>query len=123
MVSLPWAYQTAGMGFGCVISITSFIISFYTCSLIIKTAKNDTDYIFTLKKYYGKPGYYMGLIGPTILVFGAITVYFVVITQSLYPLLVVLLKEVLHMDVNMVNPNEPPYYHFGEFSASYVALF
>jgi hypothetical protein len=47
--------------------------------LIIITAKNDKDYIFTLKKYYGKWGWYMGLIGPTILIFGAIAVYFVVI--------------------------------------------
>jgi len=69
-------------------------------------------------------GYYIGLIAPTILVFGAITVYFVVITQSLYPLLVVLLKDVFKIEsINMVNPMEPPYYHFSEFSVSYVAIF
>jgi len=123
MVSLPWAYQTAGLGFGCFISLTSFLVSFYTCALIMRTAKHDKDYIFTLKKYYGNPGYYMGLVGPTILIFGAITVYFVVITQSLYPLLVVLLKEVFKMDINFVNPNREPYYHFSEFSCSYVAIF
>ena len=91
--------------------------------MIIKSAKNDKDYIFTLKKYYGKPGYYIGLIGPTILIFGAITVYFVVITQSLYPLLVVVIKKVFKLDYEMINPNDPPYYHFGSFSASYVAIF
>ena len=79
MVSLPWAYLESGIILGIMISFTSFVISFYTCSLIIKTAKNDEDYVFTLKKYYGKPGFYIGLIGPTVLIFGAITVYFVVI--------------------------------------------
>jgi amino acid permease len=79
MVALPWAFYQSGIILGCVISFTSFAISYYTCSLIIKTAKNDTDYVFTLKKLYGMKGFYMGLIGPTILIFGAITVYFVVI--------------------------------------------
>lgn len=124
MVALPWAFQSSGLLFGITVSFTSFVISFYTCALIIKSAKNDTDYIFTLKKYYGKPGYYMGLIGPTILIFGAITVYFVVIVQSLYPLLVVIIKKGFKMDdYNIINPLAKPYYRFDTFSCSYVALF
>ena len=79
ITQLPWAFQQSGFILGIVISLTSFLISYYTCNLIIITAKNDKDYIFTLKKYYGKWGWYMGLIGPTILIFGAIAVYFVVI--------------------------------------------
>ena len=54
MVSLPWSFQSSGILLGLIVSFTSFVISFYTCSLIIKTTKKDTDYIFTLKKYYGK---------------------------------------------------------------------
>jgi len=54
VVSLPWAFQNSGILLGITISFTSFLISFYTCALIIKTAKKDSDYIFTLKKYYGK---------------------------------------------------------------------
>jgi len=123
MVSLPWSFQNSGVLLGILISFTSFVISFYTCSLIIKTAKNDKDYIFTLKKYYGNWGYYIGLIGPTILIFGAITVYFVVIVQSAYPLLLVLFKNVFGMNLEYVNPNTPPYFHFNEFSASWIALF
>ena len=79
MVSLPWAFSESGIILGILISFTSFIISYYTCALIIITAKDDSDYVFTLKKYYGMKGWYLGLIGPTILIFGAITVYFVVI--------------------------------------------
>lgn len=124
MVSLPWAYLESGIVLGIFISFVSFIISFYTCALIIKTAKDDEDYVFTLKKYYGKPGFYIGLIGPTILIFGAITVYFVVIVQSIYPILFLLLKKVFKMDgLTYHDPNEPPYYHFEEFSCSYVSIF
>lgn len=65
----------------------------------------------------------MGLIGPTILIFGAITVYFVVIVQSLYPLVVVVMKKGFHMDYEMLNPLEKPYYHFEKFSTSYCAIF
>lgn len=107
---------------GILISFTSFVISFYTCSLIIKTAKNDEDYVFTLKKYYGKPGFYIGLIGPTVLIFGAITVYFVVIVQSLYPILYLIFKKGFKMDLDYINPNESPFFHIETFSSSYVAL-
>ena len=79
LVSLPWAFQTAGCVFGPIIALTSFLVSYYTCYLVIETAKKDKDYTFTLKKYFGKPGYYMGLLGPMLLILGAITVYFVVV--------------------------------------------
>ena len=54
MVSLPWSFQSSGIVLGLIVSFTSFVISFYTCSLVIMTTKKDSDYIFTLKKYYGK---------------------------------------------------------------------
>ena len=54
VVSLPWAYQQAGLLLGTFISFTSFIISYYTCYLIIYTARKDTDFFDTVKRYYGK---------------------------------------------------------------------
>lgn len=107
---------------GIMISFTSFIISFYTCKLIIITAKKDKDYVFTLKKYFGKPGYYIGLIGPAVLVFGAICVYFVVIVQSAYPLWYVFLNNVCGLKMEFVDPNKTPYCRFDKFSASWIAL-
>ena len=69
----------------------------------MKTAGSDVDYIVTLEKLFGKTGRYVGLIGPTILLFGALTVYFVVITQSLYPLIYVLLNNFVDIG-NFVDP-------------------
>ena len=63
------------------------------------------------------------MIAPIVLIFGAITVYFVVVVQSGYPLLVVLCNKVFKMDIEYVDPNTAPYYHFSSLSASYVALF
>jgi len=93
LTSLPWAFQASGLVLGIVVSFVSFLISFYTCSLIIKTAKTDSDYIFTLKKYYGMKGYYLGLIMPSIVVLAALTVYFGVITTNLYPVVFLILEK------------------------------
>jgi amino acid permease len=54
VLSLPWAFELAGIGLGLIISLVSFLISFYTCKLIVDQAGNDADYSITLKKYYGK---------------------------------------------------------------------
>ena len=54
LVFLPAYFQASGLILGVIISTTSFLLSYYTCALIIKTAHNDADYVFTLKKYYGK---------------------------------------------------------------------
>ena len=54
VVSLPWAYQQAGLILGTFISFTSFIVSYYTCYLIMYTARKDTDFFDTVRRYYGK---------------------------------------------------------------------
>ena len=54
IVALPWAYQQAGIAMGCLITFTSFFVSFYTCYLIIDCTGQDADFCVTLKKYYGK---------------------------------------------------------------------
>ena len=35
VLSLPWAFELAGIGLGLIISLVSFLISFYTCKLIV----------------------------------------------------------------------------------------
>jgi hypothetical protein len=45
-----------------VITFILFIISFYTCYLVLKVAGNDIDYTETLKKYFGKKGWIFGMV-------------------------------------------------------------
>ena len=99
VVSLPWAFQQAGLVIGCFITFTSFLVSYYTCYLIVRTARRDSDFFDTVYRYYGKsadtrlvnlsidlnaclgaPGYYTGSIMLVVLLFGVLTVYFVICT-------------------------------------------
>ena len=58
MLTIPWAYSNSGflLGIskilryliGVVITFVCFLISFYTCYLVLKTAGSDTDYTDTL---------------------------------------------------------------------------
>ena len=52
VVSLPWAFQQAGLVLALSIAFVSFLISFYTCKLVIVTQKEDADYQDTLRKYH-----------------------------------------------------------------------
>ena len=44
------------------ITFIQFILSFYTCYLVLLIGKNDVDYTETLRKYFGKFGYYSGMV-------------------------------------------------------------
>jgi len=54
VLSLPLAFQESGIGLGIIIACVSYLISFYTCNLIVQQIGEDKDYSDTLKKYYGK---------------------------------------------------------------------
>lgn len=74
----------------------SFAISFYTCKLIIESTGDDPDYCDTLRKYYGAMGYYTGLLGPGLLILGAVVVYFVIMTEVLYPMCLAIYAWISH---------------------------
>ncbi len=122
IVSLPWAFQNAGFVLGtskllracllsAVISIITFIVCTYTCILIVKTAGNDETYYDTLYKFYGKPGWYAGLVSTTVLMLGAVCVYFVIMAELLYPLIMAIVSWSSGHDYPLVT--EP---RFDEFS-------
>ena len=129
VVSMPWAFQQSGMGLGMIISFVSFVISYYTCYLIVEMTGDDPDFADTARKYYGKIlfllftsflgpfGYYIGLCAPAILILGAIIVYFVIMCQMFYPIVLALYK--------WISGSNPAYYAdptFKHFSSSYCAM-
>jgi len=87
VAALPWTFQQSGIILGVLLCFTSFVISFYTCKLIIDMAGTDADYSDTLRKFYGKPGYYAGLIAPAVLILGAVATMFVTMNQVFYPMI------------------------------------
>lgn len=56
VVSLPWAYQQSGLIIGCMITCSSFLVSYYTCYLVIHASRRDSDFFDTVKRYYGTVG-------------------------------------------------------------------
>lgn len=118
VLSLPWAFQQSGIMLGACIAFVSYLISFYTCKLIVQSINDDADYSDTLKKYFGKPGYYAGLIAPAILMGGAVVVLFVILSQLLYTIALAIFawSSSTHPD----QQNSPVWDHF---SSSYTALF
>lgn len=71
IVTMPWAFQQSGMILGFIIALCSFIISYYTTTLVVSSAGNDPDFCITLKKYYGNVGYYAGVGSNLLVMLGA----------------------------------------------------
>jgi len=44
VVTLPWAYQESGLALGMIITVVSFVVSFYTCKLIVVSTGDDPEY-------------------------------------------------------------------------------
>ena len=72
---------------GCIICFTSYIVSFYTTKLIIDATGNDADFSITLKNYFGKKCYYIGILAPALLILGVLIVLYVVLAELSYPIL------------------------------------
>jgi hypothetical protein len=61
LVTIPWAYSQSGILLGLALTFLAFVISFATQFFVMKAAGNDLDYTETLKKTFGKRGWYFGM--------------------------------------------------------------
>ena len=119
VVCLPWAFQQAGIVLATCICFTSYIVCFYTSKLIVDMTGKDGDFCITLKKYFGNKGYYAGIIAPVILMFGAMTALFIILSQLLYPILLAVFYWCKNLDVYPELDLEPTFDHF---SSAYTAI-
>lgn len=117
VVSLPWAFQQSGLALGSIIAFVSYLISFYTCQLIVMTQGDDADFSDTLKKYFGNKGYYAGILSPILLITGAVTVLFVIMSQLTYPIFLAIYAWTTG---NHPKPITTP--DLTQFSSSYTAI-
>ena len=62
LVTIPWAYSESGIVLGIILTIVAFIISFTTQYFVMAAAGRDVDYTETLKKTFGKQGWYFGMV-------------------------------------------------------------
>ena len=83
-------------------------------------AGNDADYSDTLRKFYGKPGYYAGLIAPAILILGAVACFFVTMNQVLYPMILAMYVWISGVSADSVDYKLDPSWEW--FSSNYTAI-
>jgi len=92
LVTIPWAYSQSGIVLGLLLTFLAFVISFTTQYFIMKTAGNDIDYTDTLKKTFGRKGWYFGMILFIIMLTIPIIILFQLLAQFLYPILLVIIE-------------------------------
>ena len=76
LVTIPWAYSKSGLLLGLILTVVAFSVSMTTQYFIMKTAGTDLDYTETLRKTFGKRGYYGGMITFIIMLTIPIILYF-----------------------------------------------
>ena len=117
LVTIPWAYSQSGIILGLLLTVLAFAISFTTQYYIMKTAGNDLDYTDTLKKTFGRRGWYFGMILFIIMLTIPIIILFQLLAQFLYPIILVCIelftKEDRHIDFAI---------DFSHFSYSYTCF-
>ena len=103
------------------ICFSSYMVSFYTCKLIVDVTKNDYDFCITLKRYFGWWGYYAGIIFPFITLLGAAIVLFIILSQLLYPICMAIYWWIFLTGEDPPTPQIEPV--FSTFSPAYTSLF
>jgi len=103
IVTLPWTFYHSGMILGITICFTSFVVSLRTCILILRLTGPGDDFYDTMRKYWGKPGYYLTMVLTLIIIQTACTAYFLIMTQNLYPNILAIIKWTTGNQLPMIN--------------------
>lgn len=119
VVCLPWAFQQAGMLLATCICFSSFIVCFYTTRLIVISTGSDADFSITLMKYFGKAGYYAGIVFPALLLLGTISALFVILSELTYPILLAFYAWITPSAIEPPIQTQPT---FSSFSSAYTAI-
>lgn len=87
LVTIPWAYSLSGVLLGIIFTVITFILAFTTQYFIMKTAGVDKDYTETLKKTFGKRGFYFGMCLFIGMLSIPIILYYQLLAQFLYSII------------------------------------
>ena len=120
LVTIPWAYAESGIALGVLLTILAFVISFTTQYFIMAAAGRDIDYTETLKKTFGKNGWYFGMIIFIIMLTIPILIFFQLLSQFLYPLILVAIELKTGEDIPITKDSFK--LDFSGFSYSYTAF-
>ena len=86
-VTIPWAFQQSGIFLGILITAAACIFAFTTNYLLLRVAGNDTNFSDTMHRYFPAYGWSISMACFIINFYVGIILFFQVLTQSLYPIL------------------------------------
>ena len=75
-MTLPWAFSNAGLVLGSLIILVCFLMSYYTCYIIINLGKHDDDFTETLFRYFGNIGWNSGILSTIVILTVPLMIYF-----------------------------------------------
>lgn len=122
ILSIPWAFKQAGIIPAFFITIIYAVISFYTCYIYLKTGLDENDFSDTVARFLGRKYGFLGrivqIIGSISINLGAVYIYFIIICQTLYPLL----AYICNLFGANLNYKEGEIPNWSTFSIIYVGL-
>jgi hypothetical protein len=96
-----------------VITLICFLISFYTCYLVLEAAGTDRDYTDTLQKQFGRKGWVTGMVIFILNLCIPIILYFQLLAQNLFPIILAIAGSDRPLDTSV---------DFSQFSYSYTCV-
>lgn len=87
LLTIPWAFSEAGLLLGVLLTFIAFVLSFTTQYCVMVAAKDDLDYTETLKRNFGKRGWYFGMGIFIAMLTIPIILYSQLLAQTLFPIL------------------------------------
>ena len=124
-VVLPYNVYKSGIIPAIFLSIIYGFICFYTCKIYCDFGEKDPDFSITVEKYFSVFGPNIAKIGKntqiffcTFIVTGALFIYFLIMTQNIYPTICLILNKIggFDMDSEDLKPE------FGRFSLIYLGI-
>ena len=124
-VVLPYNVYKSGIIPAIFLSIIYGFICFYTCKIYCDFGEKDPDFSITVEKYFSVFGPSIAKIGKntqiffcTFIVTGALFIYFLIMTQNIYPTICLILNKIggFDMDSEDLKPE------FGRFSLIYLGI-
>ena len=126
-VSLSYNVYYCGIIPAFLLSIIYGLICFYTCKIYVDFGSNESDFSITIEKYFKKKfGDRISKIGKTIqilfsmlITLGAGLIYFLIISQNLYPIACLILNKLFGLDIDAKDLTP----EFSRFSSLYLGIF
>ena len=126
-VSLSYNVYYCGIIPAFILSIIYGLICFYTCKIYVDFGSSESDFSITIEKYFKKKfGDKMSKIGKNIQILfsmlislGAGLIYFLIISQNLYPIACLILNKLFGLDIDAKDLTP----EFSRFSSLYLGIF